>query len=121
MEGFSKSGESESESEEELLPPIEEDPTILDGDELIAYDPYEDAIDTVAGPSLNSSVRRASSSTKKSSFSLAPGESPWKKIERRMSNPLSMLVGSVGSGGQRPAEQGIVLEGRASINAHTLS
>jgi hypothetical protein len=99
MEGFSKTADTDEaddeEDEEELLPPFPEG-EILDGDERIEYDSDEEAIDTVLGPSLYDSGRRRGSSGagRKMSGSLSA-------LERRMSNPIGMLGGSVGPGGPR--------------------
>lgn len=122
MDGFSKSGENDdedSDSEEELLPSIEEG-EILGGDERVTYDPYEDAIDTVSGPSLHSgnNSRRSSMSGRRDSVSAKvarkisfSGGSSITGMERRMSSPVGLRGGSVGPGGPRKLSNGLGVTG----------
>ncbi len=111
MEGFSKSDSSDSsdeESDEEGLPVVDEDITgeILEGNEIIAFDPDEEALDTVEGPSLNKrrsmdggnrEARGSKSGHRRTSFNL----------ERRMSSPIGVRGGSVGPGGGRRLSNGL--------------
>jgi hypothetical protein len=115
MEGFSKSDSSDEEDDDEdededILPTVDEDMDgeILEGDEFVAYDPNEEALNTVDGPSLSKRksldgsgerARRGSKSggNRRASF----------RIERRMSSPIGVRGGSVGPGGGRRLSNGL--------------
>ena len=114
MDGFSKTSESDDEDEEDdLLDITEEDEAgeIIEGNEAVPIDPYEEAIDTVTGPSLvhvQSGGRRKSSDfggwvgreRRKSSGG-------WRAMERRMSSPVGLRGGSVGPGGAKKLSNGL--------------
>ncbi|KAE9368716.1 MFS general substrate transporter [Stipitochalara longipes BDJ] len=118
MEGFSRSDSSDEEDDDEdedILPTVDEDINgeILEGDEILAYDHNEEALDTVDGPSLDRHrsrksldganeefmrVRRGSKSgPRRSSFT----------TERRVSSPIGLRGGSVGPGGGRRLSNGL--------------
>ena len=126
MEGFSKSAEDSSDSsdtedlEEDGLPKIAEDREgeILEGDEILDWDPNEEALDTVDGPPLSRVQSRKSVDGKRYSVdssvggsgkrvSLDGGRNRIPKIERRMSSPIGVRGGSVGPGGGRRLSNGL--------------
>ena len=128
MEGFSKSAEDSSDSsdtedlDEDGLPNIAEDREgeILEGDEILDWDPNEEALDTVDGPVLSRVQSRKSFDGKQYSIdSGLGGRSPGKRrstdgrrdslsrLERRMSSPIGIRGGSVGPGGGRRLSNGL--------------
>ena len=105
MDGFSKTDSDSDEDDEDVLGNIDEDSEaeILEGDEIMDFDPDEEALDTVDGPPLNQGPsRRKSSNFRKSS----DGQT-YSKLERRMSSPIGIRGGSVGPGGGRRLSNGL--------------
>jgi hypothetical protein len=129
MPGFSKTDsddDSELESDESLLPTLEEGDEILAGDEVLSSDNEEEALDVVDGPSLNHKTSRksigASTWRRRSSagadgmlvvpgsygsFSGRTGRGSISELERRMSSPIGVRGGSVGPGGGRRLSNGL--------------
>jgi hypothetical protein len=138
MKGFSKTSEddsSDSESdtddlESASLPDIAEDPRgeILEGDEILDWDPNEEALDTIDGPPLSRTQSRKSVDSKRYSIDSSGGlvgpdglggqGGSWKRtsldgrdglssLERRMSSPIGLRGGSVGPGGARRLSNGL--------------
>lgn len=128
MEGFSKSAEDSSDSsdtedlDEDGLPNIVEDREgeILEGDEVLDWDPNEEALDTVDGPVLSRVQSRKSVDGKRYSIdsgfgagssgkrsSVDGGRNSISKLERRMSSPIGIRGGSVGPGGGRRLSNGL--------------
>ena len=109
MDGFSKtdSDSEDEESSDELselgLETVDENPDaeILAGDELIALEHDEEALDVVDGPPLSRLPSR-----KSVDGGMAP---PRRKpvFERRMSSPIGVRGGSVGPGGARRLSNGL--------------
>jgi hypothetical protein len=111
MEGFSKSDSSDEEDDDEIevdedeLATVDEDlrGEILVGDEFVGYDPNEEALDMIDGPSLNRVNSRKSSDGGRG-FGLVQGAKSGRRAsftERRMSSPIGVRGGSVGPGGGR--------------------
>ncbi|KAK6612759.1 major facilitator superfamily transporter [Botrytis cinerea] len=100
MEGFSKSGTSDDEGEEEsLLSPDDEETGLLAGDERIRRDPNEEALDIVEGAPLSKAIsKRRESSVSKID-----------RMEENMSSPIGMIGGSVGPGGGRRLSNGLAV------------
>jgi hypothetical protein len=125
MEGFSKTAEDSSDSsdtedlDEDGLPNIAEDREgeILEGDEVLEWDPNEEALDTVDGPPLSRMQSRKSLDGKRYSADISVGGSGKRtslegrsripKLERRMSSPIGLRGGSVGPGGGRRLSNGL--------------
>ena len=132
MPGFSKTDDSDSEEgseedqeEEDLLPAITEDANgeILEGDEAVAYDENEEALDVVDGPSLykpQSGSRRRKSSVGADGLLSVPDSygttgtvrrssrrTSIAELEGRMTSPIGLRGGSVGPGGGRRLSNGL--------------
>ena len=133
MEGFSKSAEDSSDSESEsddleseergALGDIAEDREgeILEGDEILDWDPNEEALDTIDGPALSRIHSRKSVESKHYSIDNSAGVGPSRsgkrmsldgrdrmsRLERRMSSPIGLRGGSVGPGGGRRLSNGL--------------
>jgi hypothetical protein len=127
MEGFSKSSEDEEDDsdsddlDEDELPRIAEDREgeILSGDETLAWDPNEEALNTIDGPPLSRLASRKSFDGKKYSTDSSAGIGSSSKrrstegrnsisnLERRMSSPIGLRGGSVGPGGGRRLSNGL--------------
>jgi hypothetical protein len=120
MDGFSKTGNDESDDEDEDvfasgddggdgLGDIPEDRNgeILEGDEIVWSD--EEDLDVIEGPAFSSDRRKsfevamsssAGSSRRRRSISIS-------NLERRMSSPVGIRGGSVGPGGGRKLSNGL--------------
>ena len=110
MEGFSKSDSSDEDedSDEEGFPTVDEDigGEILDGNEFIAFDPDEEALDTVEGPSLNKRRSMDGGNREARGSKTSHGRRSF-NLERRMSSPIGVRGGSVGPGGGRRLSNGL--------------
>jgi len=113
MEGFSKASEDSSSDDEDeesssLLDALDEEhsPDILEGDEIEVdgYDEYEEALDTVDGPSLYRTTSKKSSGTGTSRRT--SDSDGLTSLERRMSSPIGIRE-SVGPGGGRRLSNGL--------------
>lgn len=115
MDGFSKTSSSPSSdddfgSDEEQLPGIDEDPfgEILEGDEILDYDPDEEALNLVTESSLNRVPSRRKSLDLKESFGEPQGRRrSYSNMERRLSSPIGLRGGSVGPGGDTRLSTGL--------------
>jgi hypothetical protein len=113
MEGFSKTDSSDEEDEDEdededELETVAEDVNgeILEGDEVMEWGDDEEALDIVDGPPL-SRVRSRKSDDGGERLKVSR-ESKELALERRMSSPIGMRIGSVvGPGGGRRLSNGL--------------
>jgi len=105
MEGFSKtdtdSSSSSGDEEDEGLPRVDEDfaGEILAGDEPLAWDADEEALDIVDGPPLSRQQSRRSGERRRSSHI--------ERFERRLSSPIGFRGEAVGPGGGRRLSNGL--------------
>lgn len=119
MDGFSKTGDSsvsedgfsdDDEDDDERLPNIDEDrdAEILEGDEVLDWDPREEEFATVTGPSLYQTPSRRKSEDVRKSYEAQGGRRrSVSNLEHRMSSPIGLRGGSVGPGGDRRLSNGL--------------
>jgi hypothetical protein len=109
MEGFSKTDSSDEEDEDEDgLDTVDEDADgeILEGDEVVEWGDDEEALDIIDGPPL-SRVKSRKSDDGGEELKVSR-ESKELALERRMSSPIGMKIGSVvGPGGGRRLSNGL--------------